>query len=523
MSEFYKYAERTANSAINWAGVGMDLRDTFQEEADLREKKKAAIDEATNKTLETLANAPRGEATDGNNFTINYASDATASILMMNKLLKSGKMQPKDYVLFNSNLNSGTTQLFNLQKAYQAEFKTKMERMKSNDPNNKSQSLEGDAMGYLEGFGDLSKSKALIDPMTGRVNVGIMKDGPDGVKVLSDKTMSVSDVHRGIAQKYDYFNSLGTTDQIAGKLAPVVIETIKSQGSLGTKGRIETIDDALQDVNTQKAMELAIDSFLDLPLNVSSILTNDVKGTYHNVFTEEDRKKDPKNAILCTVNEQGFFTPNLTDEQKKVAKDYLVTLTKAQVAQKISQEVFESAAKDVEDIEIRKKQLAQNALEEENREAQRQWDRDHPKSTDGTTDISTTNLDRMWAEYVPTLIPETIPTNEDDAVKALDEVLVPKGYEVVSTNLGKDVIKIKDLQTGENSPEIPLNGADVRKTIVDYITDNFKNKESIRDYMRLRQFQQQGMFDKTPSSKTSPSGGTGKYKGVDEDGNPIFE
>lgn len=502
-TEFYRYAERTADSQINWAQVGFDLTNTYEEEAKIREQKKAAIDEATNQTLKTLANAPRGEAIDGNNFTINYSHDATQSMLMQSKLLKAGKLNPKDYALFMANINSGTDQLFNLQKEYQAQFSRKMERMHSNDPKTKSQSLEGDYAAYLEGFGDLSKSKALINPATGLVNVGIMKSGPDGVNVLSDKTMAVSDVYKGLAQDYNYFDSLGTSGIIASKLAPVVIETIKSEGSIGTKGKKQTIDNALQKENTRVALDKAVESFMDIPYNVSSVLTNDI-GTYHNVFSEEERAKDPKNAILWKVDKYGNLSTEFSKEQKDAAKDYLMTLAKAQVHEKITTDVFESAAKEVEDIKIRKQQLGLQAQDNQLARDKFEWDKIHGKNAVS----SAVNLDKKWSEKVNKLIPVKLPANEDNAVDLLDSILGPYGYEAFSARVGTDAIYLKS-ESGQESPAILLADPNAKKTISEWVQNHkdIKDKSGVykRDYMKLNEYQKSGLFgNETEPTKPSP-------------------
>ena len=41
---YFKYAEKNANSRINWADVGADMSAMISEEARVREEKKSAID-----------------------------------------------------------------------------------------------------------------------------------------------------------------------------------------------------------------------------------------------------------------------------------------------------------------------------------------------------------------------------------------------------------------------------------------------------------------------------------------------
>ena len=54
MATYYKWAERQADTTINWAEVGKNLSDTLKEEVAIRELKKAAIDEKTRQLSDTL-------------------------------------------------------------------------------------------------------------------------------------------------------------------------------------------------------------------------------------------------------------------------------------------------------------------------------------------------------------------------------------------------------------------------------------------------------------------------------------
>jgi hypothetical protein len=357
MAEFYSYVERQAGNQIDWSKIGSDVTKTLNEVVDLREKKKAAIDEETNKNLETLQNAPKGEDTDVNGWTINAANDLTQGLLLQNRLLKSGKSSVKDYTLYMANTKSGTTQAFNVANEYQKQFSLKMERMKSQDPATRSQALEWTSMGYLEGFGKLSDSKLIQDPLTGQISVGMMETNSDGVRVLTPKVMAVNDLYKSVAQKYDYFDSKAATGGVAKVLADVVRTEIKA-GGIGTKGEIITTEDALQKPNTAKALEDGVNSFLTNPYNISSVLTEDL-GTYNPVYSEDELKLDPERNFLVRVDKSGTFKPEFSDKQKKAAKDYLIEMTKAQVEDKIKKEVFQSAAVDKEQLSIARKNAEQ--------------------------------------------------------------------------------------------------------------------------------------------------------------------
>lgn len=359
MAEFYSYAERQAGNQIDWSKIGSDVTKTLSEVVDIREKKKAAIDEETNKNLETLQNAPKGEDTDVNGWTINAANDLTQGLLLQNRLLKSGKSSVKDYTLYMANTKSGTTQAFNVANEYQKQFSLKMERMKSQDPATRSQAIEWTSGGYLEGFGKLSDSKLIQDPLTGQISVGIMETNSDGIRVLTPKVMAVNDLYKSVAQKYDYFDSKAATGGVAKLLADVVRTEIKA-GGIGTKGEIITTEDALQKENTLKALEGGVNSFLTNPYNISSVLTEDL-GAYNPVYSEDELKLDPERNFLVRMDKSGTFKPEFSEKQIQTVRDYLIRQTKAQVEEKINKEVFQSAAVDKEQLSIAWKNANTNA------------------------------------------------------------------------------------------------------------------------------------------------------------------
>jgi len=171
MPTYYKYAERNADSQVNWAEIGKGVTDMLQAETEIRRQKKAAIDESTRQFQKVLSESPQGEFQDGNKFTNDFSHDMMAQMLLDTRLLKSGQMKLQDFTLRRQNYIDGTDTLFDLQKLYQENYKSTMEGLQSGDL----QALTGYNMGSVEGFSDFSKSKAVINPYTGDINVGIMK------------------------------------------------------------------------------------------------------------------------------------------------------------------------------------------------------------------------------------------------------------------------------------------------------------------------------------------------------------
>lgn len=324
MATFYKYAERNADSQINWAEVGRDVTDMLREEDKIREQKKAAIDEASRQYGKLLASAPTGEHTGANTWTLNYANDATQARLLQDRLLKSGKLKLKDYLIMRQNLVDGTDQVFNLAKEYQAEYADKMERFKKGE----SQALESFLMASVEGFANFNESKALINPTDYTVNVGKMKKNEQGVYELTNDVASVNELRNRIKGKFDKFNTRQANEQIATGLASYIDAEIR-RGSTTKAGQVITIEDAMLRPGYQKAVDDAIESNLQVPYNVSSILTEDIGfdrktgKEYDYTYDETEAAKNPNLILLKRDPITNMATPQFTKEQKQAVKDFM--------------------------------------------------------------------------------------------------------------------------------------------------------------------------------------------------------
>lgn len=333
---YYKYAERNVESQINWAEVGKNLTDMLSEEAKVREEKKAAIDEATRKFGETLANSPQGEHAGMNQWALNYASDAQEARLIQDRLLRSGQLKLRDYNIMRQNITDGTNGAFDLFKEYQEEYKVKMERAKSMDPNTASQYLERWEMEQAEGFSNFTKSKLYVNPTNGQVSVGKMVYNKDkGVMELSSNPndfTTINQMRNRIKSRYDKYNVDANASQWAKGLA-------KFQREIKVAGGMKKITDP----SLRKEFDAAFDAMLKAqlegnPYNTTSILTDylgsDKNGNqYTFTYDETEAAANPNKVLLKPdpTNPGGSYIPDFSTANGKIqyeaAKDYMKTQT----------------------------------------------------------------------------------------------------------------------------------------------------------------------------------------------------
>ena len=109
---YYDYQRRDPESRINWAEVGKNFTDMLQEEQQVRQDKKAAIDEATRAFQKTLNDTPQGLNKTKNELFLDYANEAQQVLLMQERALKQGYLKPSDYIVQRQNVVDGTDEAF---------------------------------------------------------------------------------------------------------------------------------------------------------------------------------------------------------------------------------------------------------------------------------------------------------------------------------------------------------------------------------------------------------------------------
>lgn len=326
MSTYYKYAEQSADSQVNWAQVSKSVSDMLKEEVAIREKKKTALEEAFNADMQRNSNAPQGQWQDGNKFTNDMAHDISNQQLIDYRLLKTGQMSVQDYTLRRQNYSNGINTLFDLQKSYQDVYNDRMEGLLSG----KYQALTGSEMQQVEGFKDFSSSKGIINPYTGIISVGKMAPNPKtGIPELTNDVVPVNVLKGKIKTAIPTWDADGSINGIVDKMGENVDVLYRAAGTMraGTITKVLGLNalegeyakkdkdgnplypqfkDSIDNIN--KGMEDAISSAFSNPYNITSVLTqntgkyNQQSYTYDKSVAEKDKSKillkiDPLSGI----------------------------------------------------------------------------------------------------------------------------------------------------------------------------------------------------------------------------------
>jgi hypothetical protein len=322
MATYYKYAERSADSQVNWAEVGKGISDMLTEGAKLREEKKAAYEEAYRLDTERLINAPQGTWQDGNATVNNFAHDMMAQQLIDYRLLKSGVMNEREYTLRRENYKSGTETVFDLQKILQAERAKTIEAFEKGDL----QAMNISNMADVEAYTDFANSKIEIDPYNPNINMSIYETKIiDGKEVRVIKNTSPVNVLKGqLLQKIPAFKldervnkdveSLGVdvdyiykaaTTMGAGSITKLIgYGAIAGEYAKKDKDGKPLYPQFAESVNKfNNAIDETINGYFANPYHISSVLTENTGKYSSESFTwDKDEAAKDKSKLLKKLN-----------------------------------------------------------------------------------------------------------------------------------------------------------------------------------------------------------------------------
>jgi hypothetical protein len=323
---YYKYAEREANSQINWAEVSKGLSDTITQVDKDRQAKKAAIDASTREAMTTLADAPKGENTTASEWTINYANDMMNYRLSLDRLLKSGQMKLSDYQVSAQNSVDSTNLVFTLSQEYQDQYKVVMDRSRSGE----SSRLEPELAALNESFANISNTVPTINSTNGMVYLSNPEVGEDGVEKLGKNYVSLQALRNRVNSKIDSYSvplGISTAVSTLGK------NTISELGKTNFRrtGVVTDISDPTLRKTYTDWEDATIDGIMANKNQLASVLADNMNinprsgKPYTATYSKEEFDNDLVGDMILMENRNGsgVITPKFKEEQIEDAKAYL--------------------------------------------------------------------------------------------------------------------------------------------------------------------------------------------------------
>ena len=353
MATYYKYAERSADSQVNWAEVGKGISDMLADEVKIREEKKAAYETAFQDDMKQLSTQPQGDWQDGTNVVNNFAHNMMEQKLIDYKLLKSGKMKPRDYTLRQQNYTNQTNSVLDLNKRLQEK---RGKAIKAFEAGNL-QAMSISDLSDVQEYTDFANAEIIIDPYSSAFSMGKMEERIiDGkrVKVVSKNTLPVNIASILIESNklpYDVNKDIDNTVKGFGTQINVLKE-LATQTKAGSITKLTGIgplerskDPQFKGVIEQfnQALDQKIKEFITNKDNLASILTTQLN---YNVdsFTRSPDEAKQKGKILTNIDPITHFStldesgPNYK-EQVKEASDWIRTQILSKMDNKVEVEL----------------------------------------------------------------------------------------------------------------------------------------------------------------------------------------
>ena len=310
---YYKYAERQADSYVNWAEIGSNMSSMLVEENKIREDKKAYLDEQTRKNLIEISKIPEGSDVSARAAALELADNASKYLLMQEKEFKAGRLKTKDYLTGRQNTMDDIGASFDTLEAYQKVFGEKMQRGKDGI------SSQGEMlqMANVEGYGNWKESGFIFDPVTGRVMAA--KRNKDGV--LDPTTaVSLNYLNSMIQEKWDKANVDADLEKVVKSFGTYINDIQTTAATTGKQGVVTTKEGIMNSKDFETYENQLIQAQLANPYYAGSVLFDyvdkDASGKDY-YLTNDKSDTDP-----AAIHQDGTNIV-LTAEQEKAATEYL--------------------------------------------------------------------------------------------------------------------------------------------------------------------------------------------------------
>jgi hypothetical protein len=332
-----EYAGYKASTPIDWAKLTGGLVKTIQDIGTDREKKRQDLDKLAEDNIKVLQDAELGKSQNVQDITLQGSSYGRDKIMMWNRMLKNGELNPVEYRKNINNLNGTWTTFANAAKTFDAQLEELQKRQIPGEdgfiPGDKFEAYKSLKLAQLA---DLKGKRMEIDS---NGNFVMVKENPDGT-YDPNSIVDFRSAFKPNNFRSDNINLSKVLDIQTKNIADVV----KESGAV-------TITDALQLPAVVSTISNVKGSILSSPRQAAAVLTNNSSGNYDyysnkdefnaNIQSRIDKENDyrkiagkdkmtsdetesfgkeqKKYMILVQSDDQGVDQPVLDKDQYEVA------------------------------------------------------------------------------------------------------------------------------------------------------------------------------------------------------------
>jgi hypothetical protein len=324
---YYGYVAKDDKAYVDWASIGKTISDDLIEVSKKRQEQRDELDRKTEESITNINKLTADQPQLVSEFYMDGANDMRQYLLMLQKQMKSGGLQPNEYLKKKQVLMDGVDQLSLASKDFTADYEDAMKRLQNGDAAAQEvfQNEKYDAFRSTQGKG------IYVNPVNGRLYIGTR----DEQGVVDSNPAKLLDVNNLYSRRKDQINKYDVVGEASKRVSPLgdYIRSVR-------RGGVFTLKDIMQRKEYLKAENDIIQSMMSSPRNLGSILT-DYVGGYTLTENEAEAKADPTKILLKTDG-MNMLQPQITDEQRKAAEEALraqlrVQLDRVETAMPIQQ------------------------------------------------------------------------------------------------------------------------------------------------------------------------------------------
>ena len=305
---YYGYVARDDKAYVDWASIGKTISDDLIEVSKKRQEQRDELDRKTEESITTINQLTANQPQLVSEFYMDGANDMRQYLLMLQKEMKAGRLQPNEYLKKKQVLMDGVDQLSSASKEFATDYEASMARLQNGNAAAQEifQNEKYDAFRSTQGKG------IYVNPVNGRLYIGTRNEQG----VVDGDPSTLLDVNSLYSRRKDKINKYDVVKEASTNVKPLgdYVRSVRSGGVLALK-------DIMQRKEYMKAENDIIASMMSSDRNIGSILSDYVGGY---AFTENpsEAKADP-NKILLVSDGMNMLQPKLTEEQRKVAEEAL--------------------------------------------------------------------------------------------------------------------------------------------------------------------------------------------------------
>lgn len=348
-----EYSQYQATNPIDWGGITQNILEKLDKVEESREAKRVELDKQYTDVVSTVDKYQGSKSPTFNQFVMDGANNVRNSLYEQNQLLKRGMITPSEYSRIVSTTRDGWSRLADLTKQYDTNYEEGLKRIEEGK-------AAGQELYQRQITADLLNLKGkttFINPKDGRMYIA--KVDPATGKVVGDADLyDIQTINAGLNQNVDklnvskevneYVKNLGSearmvngkyviSQAIRGKFnsktKPEIIDAITNNPRKAASVLADNSDEKYSFTNNAKEIQ-AINNQIDkLAAQKESVKSDADKKAIQKEINTLSSQRDK--TILLVRDENGIFTPQLSEEQMKKAKSIVDDVIESQIDYKV--------------------------------------------------------------------------------------------------------------------------------------------------------------------------------------------